>query len=167
MDTMLKIALLLVLCGIPVMAGAEIPRRKTVRLALKDDPAGQKKILRQPLLEVLFGVIVTFAVLVFARICVVGTASDGVAVGVAYAAAIMCSIGAFIRTKVALGAFGLSLHEKRLQIQAAVFSVGMALLLCGLLTGFISLWRSLVPETVPAEAETAAVEFASLGRNKI
>lgn len=156
MEILLKISTVMVLCSIPVMLCAEWPRRMTLKKALREEPEGLKKLLRQPLHEVMLGVLISLAVLFFSRICLVGTAAEGVAVGVAYAAAVMCGVGAYIRGDKALGAYGVSMYEKALRIQLAIFSLGMVMLLCGLLCAVIAVWHHLLAD--PA-TETAALIF--------
>ena len=159
MDTMLKVAVALVVCGLPVMFCSEVPRRLTLKAALKDDPEALKKLLRQPLTEAVLGFIITYAVLFFARVCLVGTASMAVAVGVAYAAVFMCSAGAFIRSRTAMNSYGLTVHEKELAVEAACYSLGMALMLGGLLTLLIWLLRFLEGEGSEGALAAAFTSF--------
>lgn len=90
--------------------------------------------LMVPSREILFGALIVFAVPIFTKFCLAGSASEMVSAVVGYLAAGLCALGCFSRQKRDLDELGLANDSGVIVKFLGGFAASLALFLWGLLT---------------------------------
>lgn len=143
--TGISAAVLLVLAAAGMLF-IDIRRRRLIAQLLNGSPNQPLPSLKNPWSEVALGVLITLAILFLAIVSLAGKASVAVSFVIAFASTLATSFSACRRSSAALFELGLPKDEKRLLWMLRGFYLGMAVLLCAILTGvlvFMSAYQGL------------------------